>query len=97
MTQFQPCVQNGTHDAEVQAESASVPSAVAGVPAVLIGDSLVSSYSFEALSAAIDAALAGAPLPTALVPTAPPAPVVPSGSSLALPSGSPLPSPGGNP
>ncbi len=89
MTAFQPCVENGVHDADVQAESASVPGSVTGVPAVLIGGSLVSSYSFEALSAAIDAALTGAPLPSALVPTAAPALVVPSGSPVAGRSANP--------
>ncbi|MGZ6267148.1 MAG: thioredoxin domain-containing protein [Candidatus Limnocylindrales bacterium] len=69
-TQFRACVENGAHDAEVQAESASAPASATGVPAVFVGHSLVSSYSIEALSAAIDAALTGRPLPTALVPTA---------------------------
>jgi protein-disulfide isomerase len=57
MTTFTPCLQNGTHNAEIAAEQQSLPSDVAGhgTPSVLVGGTFVNA-TFAEIKTAVDAA-----------------------------------------
>ncbi|HEX7490416.1 MAG TPA: thioredoxin domain-containing protein [Candidatus Limnocylindrales bacterium] len=56
---FSQCLTDGTHAAEVQAESSAAGSAgITGIPAIKVNGALVQSYDFETVSAAIEAAAA---------------------------------------
>jgi protein-disulfide isomerase len=84
-TTFKTCVDNGTHDAEVQAESASAGSlslnampsvslSLIGTPSVLVNGKPLSTYAYDDIKAAIDAALlaaAASPPPSPQATTAP--------------------------
>jgi protein-disulfide isomerase len=59
MATFQPCVEGGTHAAEVQSETAAVPASMIGTPSVEVNGVLLNTYDYETVSAAIDAVLAG--------------------------------------
>jgi protein-disulfide isomerase len=52
MTTFTPCVKNGTHNAEIAAEEAKIPSVVSGTPATIVNGALVNS-TFAALQKAV--------------------------------------------
>jgi protein-disulfide isomerase len=68
---FDTCVTNGTHNAEVLAESASAAaSSLSGTPSVLVGGALTFSNSYDDIKAAIDATAARpgtSPAPTPIV------------------------------
>ncbi len=59
MTTFEPCVRNGTHNAAIAAEQATIPSVVTGTPATIVNGTLVDS-TFPALQAAVTAAAGSA-------------------------------------
>lgn len=69
-TQFGTCLNGGTHNAAIATEQTNTPSEAAGTPSVFVagkfvgvpGANLIPTYS--QISAAIDAALAGAPSPS---------------------------------
>jgi protein-disulfide isomerase len=62
MATFRPCVEQGTHDAEIEAEQTNVPAGIAGTPSVFInGKAISTGYvpTFEQISAAVEEALTG--------------------------------------
>jgi protein-disulfide isomerase len=59
-TTFQPCVENGTHGAEIQAESSAVPSSANAVPAVFVNGTSAPNPTYDGIVTAIEAALRGA-------------------------------------
>jgi protein-export membrane protein SecD len=69
MTTFEPCVRNGAHTAEVQAESSAAPSDLTGTPGFYIGGKQVTGSAagvvptYEDLAAAVEATLAASPSP----------------------------------
>jgi protein-disulfide isomerase len=64
MTTFQPCLDNGTHDADIAAEIAGKPADVQGTPTVFVNGTFVGTQSsvpsYDQISAAI-AAVAPSP------------------------------------
>jgi protein-disulfide isomerase len=67
MTQFQPCLDQGTHDAEISAASATAAKTINSTPTVYVNGKAVNQpgqgVSYDMIKAAIDAALA-APAPS---------------------------------
>jgi len=67
MSTFGPCVDNGTHDAEIKAGDAAVPAEVGGTPTVIVNGTLVGKNgnvpTLAEIQAAIDA-VAGSPAPS---------------------------------
>lgn len=59
MAAFTPCVQNGTHNAEIAKEQASLPASVTGTPTLIVNGTAVPT-SFDAVKAAVEAAAGGA-------------------------------------
>jgi protein-disulfide isomerase len=62
MAKFEPCVRNGTHNAEIAAEQTKLPGNVTGTPALLIGGQLLTP-SIDAVTKAVDAATHGSASP----------------------------------
>jgi len=62
---FDSCVDNGTHDSEVKAESASPPSGNSGTPTIVIDGKLQANWDYDTIAAALDTALGISPSPTA--------------------------------
>lgn len=59
MTAFQSCVSGGTHNAEVQAESAAAEaSGIYATPSVAVNGRQLATYDYETIVAAVDVALA---------------------------------------
>jgi protein-disulfide isomerase len=91
---FNSCVDSGTHNAEVNAESAAtVASGLRSTPTIVIdGGTALGSYDYATISAALDTALGATPAPsvtaaTTAAPTATPsATPVPSASASVAPS-----------
>jgi protein-disulfide isomerase len=61
---FDTCLANGTHNAEVQAQSGKPPSGATGTPAILINGSLQTNFGLPDLSAVLDKALGITPSPS---------------------------------
>jgi protein-disulfide isomerase len=81
LTRFNSCVDSGTHDAEVRAESH--PSDATGTPSVYVdGGSVLPGYSYSVIAQALDKALGVTPSPSAGA----------SASASAAPSATPAPS-----
>ncbi len=78
MGTFGPCVDNGTHDAEVKADDAGVPAGLGGTPGIVVNGTILgtggSVPGIAEIQAAIDA-VAGSPAPS----TAPSTVASPSG------------------
>ena len=75
MAKYTPCLQNGTHNAEIAAEQQSLPASVAGhgTPSVLVNGTFVNAV-FADIKAAVDAATPGASSASPVVSSASPAP-----------------------
>jgi protein-disulfide isomerase len=69
MTTFTPCVKNGTHDAEIASEQASLPSGITGTPSTVVNGTLVNA-TYDAVKTAVDAAIGGSASPAASSPAA---------------------------
>jgi protein-disulfide isomerase len=81
LTKFNSCVDGGTHDAEIRAESH--PSDATGTPSIYVdGGSVLPGYSYSVISQALDKALGVTPSPSAGA----------SASASATPSATPAPS-----
>ena len=97
LTKFNTCVDNGTHNAEIQTEQTQIPSSVKGTPGIVIdGGTALDSYDYGTISSALDTALGITPSPSAGASTsATPAAATPTAaaSPSALPSASPSASP----
>jgi protein-disulfide isomerase len=81
MSKFGPCLLSGRHNADVAAESASVPATAPGTPTVYVNGGIAADFSYETVAAAIDAALAATPSPATTatpVPAATPTAIAPS-------------------
>ena len=77
MTTFTPCVENGTHDAAIDQEMASIPSEVTGTPSVFVNGKFVGNAgqipTYDQIKAAIDAVTGTSPAPSgSAAPTASP-------------------------
>lgn len=55
MTKAEPCIRNGTHNADIATEESNIPKEVTGTPTVFVNGALVKT-SFDAIKAAVDAA-----------------------------------------
>jgi protein-disulfide isomerase len=91
MSTFGSCVDNGTHDAEVRAETASAPvnsDGQHGTPTILVNGKLTTDFSLAVVSAAIDSALGIAPSPSPSTSAAPTASgsIAPTASPTAAPA-----------
>ena len=64
VSKFNSCVDNGSHDADVKKEQTSLPSGVTGTPSVLINGTLLSSYDYATVAAALDKVLGVTPSPS---------------------------------
>jgi protein-disulfide isomerase len=75
MTTFQPCLDQGTHDADIAAEKAGTPAVVAGTPSILVDGKFVGDPNaglvptYAQIKAAIDAALASPPASPSAAPS----------------------------
>ncbi len=85
MAKFQPCVQNGTHNADIAAEEASLPSTISGTPTTFVNGTMVDA-TYDAVKAAVDAAI-GTASPAAGSSASPAA--SPAAGSSASPSAAP--------
>ncbi len=56
MSTFKPCVENGTHDAQIAAEQSSLPNGVTGTPTTIVNGQIVNA-TFDAIQAAVNAAI----------------------------------------
>jgi protein-disulfide isomerase len=67
MAQYQPCLDQGTHNSAIATEQAAVPSDAGGTPAIYVNGKIVGGSgtvpSYSDLQVAIDGAL-GLPTPT---------------------------------
>ena len=63
MAQYQTCLNQGTHNAEIAAEQKSLPKDAGGTPAIYVDNKLVSGFAYSGIKAAIDTAL-GVPSPS---------------------------------
>jgi protein-disulfide isomerase len=79
LDQFNSCVDNGDHDSDVKTEKR--PSGVDRTPTVLVDGTVMSSYSYEAVSAALDKALGVTPSPSTSLPVCAPSTSGSPGSS----------------
>ena len=57
MTKFQPCLDQGTHNAAIAAEKANLPKDAGGTPAIYVKGKLVTGFKYADIKVAIDAAL----------------------------------------
>ncbi len=62
LTKFNSCVDNGSHDADVQAETP--PAGVSSTPTVIVDGTPTSAYDYGTVSAALDRALGVTPSPS---------------------------------
>lgn len=80
MGKFQPCMDAGTHNAEITAANASVAKAITSTPTIYVNKKMVVnptegySATYAQIKAAIDAELATAPTATPAAPTPPSTP-----------------------
>jgi protein-disulfide isomerase len=80
MGKFQPCMDAGTHNAEITAANASVASAITSTPTIYVNKKMVVnttegySATYAQIKTAIDAELATAPTATPAAPTPPSTP-----------------------
>jgi protein-disulfide isomerase len=80
MAKFQPCLDAGTHNAEITAANASVASAIVSTPTIYVNKKMVVnptegySATYAQIKAAIDAEPATAPTATSAAPTPPSTP-----------------------
>jgi protein-disulfide isomerase len=67
MTAFQPCLDQGTHNAAIAAEDSNESTAINSTPTIFVGGKLVGNTSqvatYQQIKAAIDAAAAATPSP----------------------------------
>lgn len=91
---FDSCVDAGTHNSDVTAEQKTIPSGAGGTPTIVVGGTVLASYDYTTISAALDTALGVAPSPSpSATATATPAPTpVPTSSSSPVASPSVKPS-----
>jgi protein-disulfide isomerase len=61
---FDSCVDNGTHDSDVKAESASHPSDATGTPSIVVDGQLQLSYDYATVSATLNQILGVTPSPS---------------------------------
>jgi protein-disulfide isomerase len=84
MTTFQPCLDNGTHDAAITAEVSDQPADVTGTPTIIVNGKLVGSQgtvpSYAEIKAAIDAVVG---TPASSAPSSAPSSSPAASSSLA--------------
>ena len=57
IAKFNICVDNGTHNAEVQAQSANPPTGATGTPTLLVNGTLLTNFSPTVITTALDKAL----------------------------------------
>jgi protein-disulfide isomerase len=72
---FDTCVDSGSHDADVAKEQKALPSGATGTPSIIVNGTLLSSYDYATIAAALDKVLGISPSPS-VAPTATPTPVV---------------------
>lgn len=77
---FDSCVDSGTHNGDVQAEQKQIPSGATGTPTIVVNGSLLASYDYTTISAALDKALGISPSPS-VSGSASPAPSVSAAAS----------------
>jgi protein-disulfide isomerase len=58
MSKYQPCLDAGTHDAQITAENAAEKASINSTPTLVVNGTAVADSSYASLKAAIDAALA---------------------------------------
>ncbi|MGD0247645.1 MAG: thioredoxin domain-containing protein [Candidatus Limnocylindrales bacterium] len=89
LSQFNSCVDNGDHDADVKNETR--PSSVTSTPTIIVDGTAVASADYAAVSAALDKALGVTPSPsTSASPSGSPGPFQSPGSTPAItPSATP--------
>jgi protein-disulfide isomerase len=97
MSTFEPCVRNGTYNAQVAAEMSSAPSSIASTPSIFVDGKLVTDPtnaqlipSADIIGAAIDAALSPSASPSASASTG--ASATPAASVTAAPTATTAPS-----
>ena len=91
LTKFDTCVDSGTHNAEIQAETH--PSDATGTPSIYVnGGSVLSGYDYGTVSNALDTALGITPSPSAGASAGASSAPSASGSAGVTPSASALPS-----
>jgi protein-disulfide isomerase len=64
LSKFNSCVDNGTHNADVQTESAAHPSSATGTPSIVVDGTLTTSYDYSTVSDALDKTLGITPTPS---------------------------------
>jgi protein-disulfide isomerase len=77
---FDSCVDSGTHNGDVQAEQQQIPSGATGTPSIVVNGTLLASYDYATISAALDKALGVSPSPSVSA-SASPAPSVSAAAS----------------
>jgi protein-disulfide isomerase len=85
LNKFNSCVDSGTHNDEINAET--IPSGVTGTPTIIVDGTITSDYSYAVVSAALDKALGVTPSPSVSPSVSPASSAGTSGSS--APSTSP--------
>ena len=87
LAKFDSCVDNGTHNQDVKNQSAKPPAGASGTPTVVVDGTLVASYDYATVAAALDKALGVTPSPSVSASASASA----GASASAVPSASPTP------
>jgi protein-disulfide isomerase len=90
-TKFDSCVDSGSHNADVQAEQKQIPAGSQGTPTVVVNGTLLASFDYATISAALDKALGVAPSPSPSASAS--ATAAPTSTPTAAPSVTAAPSP----
>jgi protein-disulfide isomerase len=68
MSKYQPCLDQGTHDATIAADDARVSKTIAGTPTLYVNDAQVGDTGYiptlAQIKAAVDVALSATPSPS---------------------------------
>ena len=79
MNKFNSCVDSGTHNNEINAET--IPPSVTGTPTIIVDGTVLSGYDYGTISAALDKALGVTPSPSVSPSASPSASISPSAST----------------
>jgi protein-disulfide isomerase len=85
---FNTCVDSGSHDADVKKEQTTLPSGVTGTPSIIVNGTLLGSYDYTTIAAAIDKVLGVSPSPSVSATATPAVTTAPSSSPAASPKAS---------
>jgi protein-disulfide isomerase len=83
---FQTCVDNGSHNAEVRAESDAAATTLLGVPSILVNGKPLSSVTYDDIKAAVDAALLSVASPSTSTSPSAGSPATSSAASSSVPT-----------